>query len=96
MPGRTNETQVFVASAQKGLLKDRMKMMRVLWDAGFKAEMSFKGNPKMLDQMQYCETNLIPWAVVIGQRELEEGVVKLRNVAAREETVSFTWEFKAT
>ena len=39
----------------------------------------------MLNQLQYCEDNSIPFAVVIGESELEKGVVKLRNVASREE-----------
>jgi histidyl-tRNA synthetase len=85
-PARLNATQVYVSSAQKGLLKARMKIIRLLWDAGFKAEMSFKANPKMLDQLQYCEGNSVPWIVIIGERELEQGVVKLREISTRTET----------
>ncbi len=33
---RTTETEVFVASAQKGLLEERMKLCRILWDANVK------------------------------------------------------------
>lgn len=33
---RTVETQVYVASAQKNLLEDRMSILRELWDNGFK------------------------------------------------------------
>merc|ERR1719512_711868 len=42
-------------------------------------------NPKMLSQLQYCEENGIPMAVVIGESEIAAGVVKLRDVATREE-----------
>uniref|UniRef100_A0A914EP07 histidine--tRNA ligase n=1 Tax=Acrobeloides nanus TaxID=290746 RepID=A0A914EP07_9BILA len=84
--GRTNETEVYVASAQKGLLKERMKLCRILWDAGIKSEFAYKANPKMLNQLQYCEDRVIPWVVIVGERELKEGVVKLRNVVSREET----------
>lgn len=66
-----------------------MKLCRILWNAGIKAEMPYKANPKMLNQLQYCEDRVIPWAVIVGERELQEGVVKLRNVATREEVVSF-------
>ncbi|KAH7730946.1 HRS-1 protein [Aphelenchoides avenae] len=83
---RTNETEVYVASAQKGLMKERMKLCRTLWDAGIKTEMSYKANPKMLNQLQYCEEHFIPWVVVIGERELQEGCVKLREVATRTES----------
>lgn len=51
----------------------------------FQTEQSYKCNPKALDQFQYCENNGIPIAVIIGQSEIEKGVVKLRNVATREE-----------
>ena len=47
---------------------------------------SGKKNPKMLNQLQYCEENGIPFAVVIGESELQKGIVKLRNIETREET----------
>lgn len=62
-----------------------MKIIRMLWDAGFKAEMSFKANPKYLTQIQDCEAQGIPWTIVVGERELEQGVVKLHDVKAGKE-----------
>lgn len=53
-----------------------------------KTEHSYKANPKLLTQFQYCEDQSIPYAVVIGEGEIQAGVVKLRNIATRnEETV---------
>lgn len=49
------------------------------------AEMSYKANPKLLGQLQTCEELAIPWAIIIGQSELEKGVVKLRHVVSRHE-----------
>jgi len=83
--GRTLETEVFVASAQKNLLDERMKLCCELWDGGIKAEQSYKKNPKMLSQLQYCEEEQIPFAIIIGESELQQGVVKLRTVQTREE-----------
>ena len=40
----------------------------------------------MLSQLQYCEENGIPLAVILGTGEIERGVVKLRVIASREET----------
>ncbi|XP_021961327.1 histidine--tRNA ligase, cytoplasmic isoform X2 [Folsomia candida] len=82
---RTTETQVYVATAQKGLVEERVKILSTLWGSGIKAEHSYKASPKLLQQLQYCEEMQIPWAVVIGEGELEKGIVKLRNVATREE-----------
>ena len=36
---RTAETEVFVASAQKNLLEERMKLCQELWDAGIKVKL---------------------------------------------------------
>jgi len=82
---RTVDTQVFVITAQKNLVEERMKIVGELWSSNIKTEHSYKKNPKMLNQLQYCEENGIPLAVVIGESELEKGVVKLRSIATREE-----------
>ncbi|XP_033877774.3 histidine--tRNA ligase isoform X1 [Acipenser ruthenus] len=82
---RTTETQVLVASAQKNLLEERLKLTSELWDAGIKAEVLYKKNPKLLSQLQHCEETGIPLVAIIGEQELKEGVVKLRNVSTREE-----------
>ncbi|NWW85907.1 SYHC protein, partial [Rhynochetos jubatus] len=82
---RTTETQVLVATPQKHLLAARLKLISELWDAGIKAEMSYKKDPKLLKQLQYCEDTGIPLAAIVGEQELSDGVVKLRDVATREE-----------
>ncbi|XP_045140676.1 histidine--tRNA ligase, cytoplasmic [Echinops telfairi] len=82
---RTTETQVLVASAQKKLLEERLKLASELWDAGIKAELLYRKNPKLLNQLQYCEETGIPLVAIIGEQELKDGVIKLRSVASREE-----------
>ncbi|XP_051870003.1 histidine--tRNA ligase isoform X2 [Pristis pectinata] len=82
---RTTETQVFVATAQKQLLEERMKLLAELWEAGIKAEITYKKNPKLLNQLQHCEDAGIPLVAIIGNRKLKEGIVKLRDVSTREE-----------
>nr|XP_025961272.1 histidine--tRNA ligase, cytoplasmic-like isoform X2 [Dromaius novaehollandiae] len=82
---RTTETQVLVATPQKHLLGARLKLISELWDAGIKAEMLYKKDPKLLKQLQYCEDTGIPLVAIIGEQELTDGVVKLRVVTTREE-----------
>ncbi|XP_075972089.1 histidine--tRNA ligase isoform X1 [Anticarsia gemmatalis] len=82
---RTSDVDVYVASAQKNFLEERMKICAELWNAGIKTEQSYKKNPKMLTQLQHCEENGIPLAVVLGESELKRGVVKVRNISARQE-----------
>uniref|UniRef100_A0A6M2DST5 histidine--tRNA ligase n=1 Tax=Xenopsylla cheopis TaxID=163159 RepID=A0A6M2DST5_XENCH len=82
---RTCQTEVYVASAQKNLSIHRMKVLTELWNNGIKAEHSYKNNPKLLAQLQHCEENQIPLAIVLGESEIQKGIVKLRNVNTREE-----------
>ncbi|XP_030622111.1 histidine--tRNA ligase isoform X1 [Chanos chanos] len=82
---RTTETQVLVASAQKNLLEERLRLTAELWNAGIKAEVMYKKNPKLLSQLQHCEETGIPLVAILGEQELKDGVVKLRTVATREE-----------
>ncbi|KAM3612073.1 uncharacterized protein V6R79_002283 [Siganus canaliculatus] len=82
---RTTEVQVMVASAQKNLLEEKLKLITELWNAGIKAELMYKKNPKLLSQLQYCEDSGIPLVAILGEQELKDGVVKLRVVATREE-----------
>lgn len=51
----------------------------------FQTEQAYKKNPKMLSQLQYCEEKGIPLVVIIGESEIQRGVVKLRRVETREE-----------
>ncbi|XP_028177396.1 histidine--tRNA ligase, cytoplasmic isoform X3 [Ostrinia nubilalis] len=82
---RTNEIEVYVISAQKNFLEERMRICNELWNAGIKAEQSYKKNPKMLTQLQHCEEYGIPLAVVLGESELKRGVVKIRHIKSRSE-----------
>uniref|UniRef100_A0A8C5BCB1 histidine--tRNA ligase n=1 Tax=Gadus morhua TaxID=8049 RepID=A0A8C5BCB1_GADMO len=82
---RTTEVQVLVASAQKNLLEERLRLVTELWNAGIKAESMFKKNPKLLSQLQHCEESGIPLVAILGEQELKNGMVKLRTVATREE-----------
>lgn len=45
----------------------------------------YKKNPKMLSQFQYCEENGIPFCAVIGDSELKDGVVTVRDMQSRQE-----------
>uniref|UniRef100_A0A6J0U738 histidine--tRNA ligase n=1 Tax=Pogona vitticeps TaxID=103695 RepID=A0A6J0U738_9SAUR len=80
------ETEVLVAAAQRDFLAERMKLITKLWNAGIKAEMFYKKNPKILKQLHYCEERGIPLVAIVGEEELNNGVVKLRDVPTREET----------
>lgn len=78
-------TQCYVASVGKQMVAERIKLLASLWAADIRAEHSYKNNAKLLQQLQYCEERDIPLVALIGEDELKQGVVKLRNVKTREE-----------
>ncbi|KAJ8050404.1 Histidine--tRNA ligase, cytoplasmic [Holothuria leucospilota] len=82
---RTVETEVLVASAQANMLEERLKLCNELWGSGIKAEFFYKRDPKILDQYQHAEKSQIPFLAVIGDKELKEKSVTLRNTKTREE-----------
>lgn len=82
---RTTEVEVYVAAAQKNLCEERMRIISELWSAGIKAEHSYKKNPKLLAQLQHCEENGIPLAIIIGEGEIQRGEVTFREVETRNE-----------
>ena len=45
----------------------------------------YKKNPKLLNQIQYCEREQVPYIVIVGQDEREKGGVTLRNVETRQQ-----------
>ncbi|XP_062504487.1 histidine--tRNA ligase, cytoplasmic-like isoform X2 [Corticium candelabrum] len=83
---RSSETEVLVSSGQKNMLLERMKLCSELWAEGVKAEILYKCNPKFLSQCQFCEEQQVPFLAIVGENELSQGVVKIRNAATREET----------
>ncbi|XP_057313572.1 histidine--tRNA ligase, cytoplasmic-like isoform X2 [Hydractinia symbiolongicarpus] len=82
---RTSKSEVLVVSGQKNMLEQRLQLVNELWDQNIKAEISYKNNPKLLNQFQYCEENGIPFCAVIGEEELKNDVVTLRNMVTREQ-----------
>lgn len=76
---RSSKTQVFVISIGE-LVAERMDILRELWDAGIAAEMLFKQKPKLPAQWNACEKEGIPYAVIIGSSEIEQGVVKIKDM----------------
>ncbi|KAK7251641.1 hypothetical protein RIF29_35014 [Crotalaria pallida] len=56
-----------------------------LWDAGVKAE--FLVNKRGQKHFDYAKESRIPWMVFVGEQEVKEGVVKLKDLVANNEVV---------
>ena len=63
------------------MTKERFKIINELWDNGIKAEILYNENPRMDKQMDYIVENRIPFAVFIGESEIQEGKVKIKCLA---------------
>lgn len=84
---RPNVT-VLVASAGDNLLRERMKLTKVLWDANISAEFSQQENPKLKFEIANALDRQIPFMVIAGEDEAKEGKCKVKDLNARtEETV---------
>eukprot|EP00842_Homolaphlyctis_polyrhiza_P004958 jgi/Hompol1/5463/HPOL_004457-RA len=80
---KSTHTEVYVIGIG-GLLQDRMKIARELWDAGIKTEFMFKANPKLPQQWSACEKDQIPLAVIIGGDEVEQGIVRIKDMTLKD------------
>lgn len=82
---RCHPCDVLVASAGKELITERMRIAAQLWRNGIKAEFGYQANPKLQKQLAYALENGVKWIVVVGEEELKQGKVNLKNLETREE-----------
>ncbi|KAE8711565.1 Histidine--tRNA ligase [Hibiscus syriacus] len=81
---RATETQVLVA-----VLGDKLsvaaELVSELWDVDIKAE--YKVHKKVMKHIEYAIDSKIPWMIIVGERELNEGILKLKNIETTNEEV---------
>ncbi|KAH9452279.1 hypothetical protein KEM48_002158 [Puccinia striiformis f. sp. tritici PST-130] len=73
------DVDVFVMSVGDGLLNERMKLCKELWDAGLSAEFMYKSKPKTQKQFEIVDRDQIRFAVIIGPEELKLGHVRVKE-----------------
>ncbi|KAJ2720007.1 Cytoplasmic and mitochondrial histidine tRNA synthetase [Coemansia sp. Benny D115] len=78
---KANCTKVYVISVGDGLLEERMRVATELWDAGIPTEFAYKIKPRFQKQLDTCETDAVPWAVLVGADEIAAGVVKIKDMS---------------
>ena len=85
---RINEVDVFVMAfglkGFTGLLEERMDVARTLWEAGIKAEFTYKEKPRLATQFKAAEVGRVPFAVILGEDELKMGKVKVKEMGLPE------------
>ena len=85
---RASETDVYVMAfggkGFDGMLPQRMGVCKLLWDAGIKAEFSYKLKPKLPAQFRAAESASVPLAVILGEEEQAAGKVKVKEMGLPE------------
>ncbi|KAL8963285.1 MAG: hypothetical protein Q9193_000425 [Seirophora villosa] len=85
---RSNEVDVYVMAfggkGFTGMVRERMGVCKILWDAGIKAEFSYKLKPKLPAQFKAADVNGVPFAVILGEDEEKAGKVKIKELGLPE------------
>jgi histidyl-tRNA synthetase len=85
VPPRAAEVNVYVMSfGGSGSLRERMEVAATLWEAGITAEFTWKAKPKLPQQFKAAENNGVPYAVILGEDELKQGKVKIKEMGLPE------------
>ena len=84
---KPNDTLVMVVTQGKGTMNWRMKLAAELWRGGIPTEFCYNENWNMGKQITAALQGQIPFIVVVGEDEIKEGVVKIKNLQRKEERV---------
>jgi histidyl-tRNA synthetase len=78
--------RVLVLSVNDSLKVEALKIAQMLRDAGIIVEFEVMGR-KMAKALEDADKRKVDYVVIVGERELKEGAVVLRNLAKREQTI---------
>lgn len=85
---KQTNVKVLVASVGDGMMKERMKAAKALWDAKISAEFSQQENPKLKYELTDALEREIPFMVIVGEEEVKEFKCKVKDLKGRtEETI---------
>jgi len=77
--------KVFIASAQEVARMEAIRLSQSLRDGGIAADFDLKGR-SLSKQIEYTNSERIPYLVVVGPREIESKTVKVKSMATGQET----------
>jgi len=80
-----NKYQVFVSSIGKNMVYEKLQIWLSLVKQGIKAFMFKTSNPKMGKQLNFCFENKIPYMVIIGDNEVQKGVIQIKEIKEKNE-----------
>ncbi|PQQ09550.1 histidine--tRNA ligase cytoplasmic [Prunus yedoensis var. nudiflora] len=81
---RATKTEVLVSVLGDDLTQ-AAELASELWAAKVKAE--YLVNKRVSKHFDRAKESRIPWMIIVGERELNEGVVRLKDIEAAEESI---------
>jgi len=85
-PTTERKKHVAVVPVNESLKSEAFKVSQMLREAGISVELEVMGR-KMNKAMEDADRRKVDYAVIVGERELEQGAVVLRNLAKREQAI---------
>lgn len=71
------------------MVKERMKIAKLLWDANISAEFSQQENPKLKYEIANALERSIPFMAIVGEEEAKDSKCKVKDLSAKtEDTVA--------
>ncbi len=86
LPSIKTKTKVFVAAVNDEVRREALKLALRLRQHGISAEVDLMSR-KLDRQLKYADAKGVPYSVIVGKRELESGLFKLRDMIKREESL---------
>ncbi len=78
--------KVLVVSVSEPLKAEALKIAQILRDSGFIVEFEVMGR-KIGKALEDADKRKVDYVIIVGERELKEGAVMLRNLTEREQSV---------
>jgi histidyl-tRNA synthetase len=78
------ENRVMVIPVKEELIRNALEISRTLRDAGIQVEVEAMGR-KVVRALEDADRRRMNHAIILGERELKEGAVVIRNLAKREQ-----------
>ena len=83
-PRLSQSPRVFVAAVSDAVRQKTIEIVQFLRNSEVPADFDLKRRA-LAKQLEYADSLAIPFAIIVGQREIEKGIVKLRDMMKREE-----------
>lgn len=82
---RQKETDVYILALGGGLLPERMKFAKQLWEAGIAAEFMYKEKPKADRQWAQADNDQVRFVAILAPSELANGTVRIKEQGVERE-----------